>query len=341
MSKFVAFGELMLRLSPKGYGRFVQASDFSVTFGGAEANFSVALARFGHESYFVSRLPGHEIGEMALCDLRRYGVHTDYVSRGGGRLGIFYCEKGASQRPSKVIYDRAGASITQGGPEDFDWNGIFAGAAWFHVSGITPALSDSCRQITLDAVNAARRANVTTSVDLNYRKKLWSREEAREAMTEIVRHTDVLVGNEEDADMVFGIKAPQSDVENGKLSEDGYRYVAGELVSRFPNLRYVAITLRESVSASENGWSGLLYDGKEFYFSKKYNIHLVDRIGGGDSFCSGLSYALERKMPPQEAVEFAAAASCLKQTIEGDYNLVTVQEISHLAGGDSSGRVQR
>lgn len=341
MSKFVSCGELLLRLSPKEYDRFIQAQDFCATFGGAEANFAVALSRYGHDAYFVSKLPAHAIGEMAVCNLNKYGVKTDYVVRGGERVGIFFCEKGASQRPSKVIYDRKNASIATASPGEFNWREIFGGASWFHLSGITAALSDTCRQIALEAVKTAQSMGVTVSVDLNYRKKLWTREQAEAAMTEIVRHTDVLVGNEEDADMVFGIKAPDTDVDNGMLYRAGYEIVAQELKKKFSNLKYVGITLRESISASENGWSGLLYDGKKSYLSRKYLIKIVDRVGGGDSFCSGLAYALEAGYAPQDAVEFASAASCLKQTINFDYNLVTVDEVKALAGGDMSGRVQR
>jgi len=341
MSKFVSFGELLLRLSPNDYDRFIQSQSFCATFGGAEANFAVALSRYGHDAFFVSKFPAHEIGEMAICDLNKYGVNTDYVARGGERMGIFFCEKGASQRPSKVIYDRKNASIATAKPEEFNWKEILKDAAWFHVSGITVALSEACRQMTLEAVKAAQEMGVMVSVDLNYRKKLWTSEQAGKAMTEIVKYTDVLVGNEEDADMVFGIKAPDTDVEGGKLHRAGYEAVAQELKHKFPNLKYVGITLRESISASENGWSGMLYDGEKSYLSKKYLIKIVDRIGGGDSFCSGLAYALEAGYAPQDAVEFAVAASCLKQTINFDYNLITVDEVKALAGGDASGRVQR
>ena len=338
--KVVTFGEIMLRLSPPGQARFVQASSFDVIYGGGEANVAVSLANFGLDAYFVSKVPAHEIGQCAINELLRYGVNTEYVLRGGDRLGIYFCENGASQRPSKVIYDRAGSSISQVELGEFAWERIFEGAAWFHFTGITPALSDKTAVVTLEALQAAKAMNVKVSVDLNYRKKLWTREKANRVMSQLMEYVDVIIANEEDAEKVFGIKAGQSDVTKGELHEEGYKEVARELMRRF-GVEKVAITLRESLSASDNNWSGMLYDGREFYQSTKYSIHIVDRVGGGDSFCGGLIYALLSDMDPASAVEFAAAASCLKQTIPGDFNQVSVEEVKLLMQGDASGRVQR
>ena len=340
MAKVVTFGEIMLRLAPLGYDRFVQSKEFGVVYGGGEANVAVSLANYGKEAYFVSKLPKHEIGQSAVNELRKFNVKTDYIVRGGDRVGIYFCEKGTSQRPSKVIYDRAHSSIAEAKSGDFDWKTIFEGAEWFHFSGITPALSDECAALTLEAVKAAKEAGVTVSVDLNYRKKLWSREKAGKVMGEIVQFCDVVIANEEDASDVFGIHAAETDITGGHLSDEGYKGVARQLTDRF-GLKYVAITLRESFSATHNGWSAMLYDGKEFYKSKRYDIHITDRVGGGDSFGGGLIYGLTSGKSNQEALEFAVAASCLKHTIEGDFNLVSVDEVENLANGDASGRVQR
>lgn len=340
MGKYITFGEIMMRLSPAGYERFVQSNQFNVFYGGGEANVSISLANYGLNSYYVTKLPAHEIGQAAINELRRFGVRTGHIVRGGDRVGIYFCEKGASQRPSKVIYDRAGSAIAEAGREDFDWKNIFEGAVWFHFTGITPALSDNCIGIILDALKAAREAGVTVSVDLNYRKKLWTREKAHRVMSELVEYCDVVIANEEDAEKVFDIKAEGTDTLKGRLSYDGYKEVAKELFDRFA-LKYVAVTLRESFSASDNGWSGLLYDGENFYISKKYNVHIVDRVGGGDSFCGGLIYGLSTGMDNQTALEFAAAASCLKHTVDGDFNLMSVDEVMNLVKGDASGRVQR
>lgn len=340
MGKYITFGEIMMRLSPAGYDRFVQSNQFNVFYGGGEANVSISLANYGLNSYYVTKLPAHEIGQAAINELRRFGVGTGHIVRGGDRVGIYFCERGASQRPSKVIYDRAGSAIAEAGREDFDWKNIFEGAVWFHFTGITPALSDNCIGIILDALKAAREAGVTVSVDLNYRKKLWTREKAHRVMSELVEYCDVVIANEEDAEKVFDIKAEGTDTLKGRLSYDGYKEVAKELFDRFA-LKYVAVTLRESFSASDNGWSGLLYDGENFYISKKYNVHIVDRVGGGDSFCGGLIYGLSTGMDNQTALEFAAAASCLKHTVDGDFNLMSVDEVMNLVKGDASGRVQR
>lgn len=330
----------MLRLSTPGNTRFVQSDVFDVVYGGGEANVAVSLANYNKDSYFVTKLPKHEIGQAAVNELRKFGVKTDYIVRGGERVGIYFCEKGTSQRPSKVIYDRAHSSISEAKLGDFDWKKIFEGAEWFHFTGITPALSDESAANTLEAVKAAKAAGVTVSVDLNYRKKLWSREKAGQVMNEIVKYCDVVIANEEDAEMVFGIKASETDITGGHLSDEGYKGVALKLVERF-DLKYVAITLRESFSATHNGWSAMLYDGKEFFKSKRYDIHVTDRVGGGDSFGGGLIHGLTSGLSNQEALEFAVAASCLKHTIEGDFNLVSLEEVNMLAKGDASGRVQR
>lgn len=338
--RVVTFGELMLRLAPEGYFRFVQADRYGATYGGGEANVAVSLAGFGVDAAFVSKLPKHEIGQAGVNSLRRFGVDTDDIVRGGDRVGIYFLEKGASQRPSKVIYDRAGSAIATASEDDFDWEDILEGTDWFHFTGITPALSDSVARICLKAVKVARAKGITVSCDLNYRNKLWSREKAGKVMAELMQYVDVCIANEQDADDVFGIKASGTDVTTGKVNHDGYREVAGKLADRF-GFKQVAITLRTSVSANDNNWAAMLYAGGEYYFSKSYPIHIVDRVGGGDSFGAGLIYANLSGYAPADAIEFAVAASCLKHSIEGDYNMVTVDEVKKLAGGDGSGRVQR
>ena len=338
--RVLTFGELMLRLQPAGHQRFVQADSLEATFGGAEANVAVSLAGFGVDAAFVSKLPAHEIGQAALNSLRRYGVDTSLIVRGGERLGIYYCEKGASQRPSKVIYDRAGSAIATAREDEFDWDKLLEGADWFHFTGITPALSPELAAITLAAVKAARAKEIPVSCDLNFRKKLWSKERAGEVMGELCQYVDVLIANEEDAKDVFGIEAEGTDIESGKLDREGYVSVARQLTDRF-GFRAVAITLRESRSASDNDWSGMLYRKGKAFFSRKYSIHIVDRVGGGDSFGAGLIYSLMEGATGQDAIEFAVAASCLKHSIEGDYNLVSLEEVKALARGNGSGRVQR
>jgi len=341
MSKrVITFGEIMLRLAPEGYYRFLQAESYGATYGGGEANVAVSLANFGLDAAFVTKLPTHEIGQAGVNSLRRYGVDTSFIARGGARVGIYFLEKGASQRPSKVIYDRAGSSIATATKEDFDWNKIFEGADWFHFTGITPALGDNVAEICLEACKAAKERNITISCDLNYRNKLWSKEKAGQVMGELCKYVDVLIANEEDASDVFGIKAANTDVTAGKVNHEGYKDVAKQLVDRF-NFSKVAITLRGSISANDNNWAAMLYDGKDYYFSKNYLIHIVDRVGGGDSFGAGLIYSCLNDYAPQDAIEFAVAASCLKHSIEGDFNMVTVDEVKKLAGGDGSGRVQR
>lgn len=330
----------MLRLAPEGYYRFAQAETFGATFGGGEANVAVSLANYGLDAAFVTKLPTHEIGQMAVNSLRRYGVDTSYITRGGDRVGIYYLEKGASQRPSKVIYDRAYSAIALASKEDFDWEKIFDGAEWFHFTGITPALGDNVAEICLEAVKAAKKLGLKVSCDLNYRKKLWTREKAGKVMAELMPYVDVCIANEEDASDVFGIKAENTDIEGGKIDGEGYKEVAKKLKDRF-GFSYVAITLRSSISANDNDWAAMLYDGNDCYFSRKYHMHIVDRVGGGDSFGAGLIYAMLDGKDAQGIIEFAVAASCLKHSIEGDYNMVSVAEVESLAGGNASGRVQR
>ena len=338
--KIITFGEIMLRLSPELYTRFVQSEKFLSTYAGAEANVAVSLANYGEEVSFVSKLPEHEIGQAAVNSLRKFGVDTSLIVRGGDRIGVYYCEKGASQRPSKVIYDRAYSAIAQANKEDFDWDKIFDGAKWFHFTGITPALSDSMADICLTALKKAKERGITVSCDLNFRKKLWSKEKANLVMSELCNYVDYCIANEEDAKDVFGIEADNSDIYGGKLDRDGYISVAKKLTEKF-GFKGVAITLRESKSANDNDWSGMLYTNGQAVFSKKYSIHIVDRVGGGDSFGGGLIYSLVNGYDSQRAIDFAVAASCLKHSIEGDYNLVSKKEVETLADGDASGRVQR
>ena len=339
--KIVTLGEIMLRLSPAGLNnRFVQADCFDVVYGGGEANVAVSLANYGHDAYFVTKLPKHEIGQSALNALRRYGVHTDYIARGGDRLGIYYLESGSAMRPSKVIYDRAGSSIATAKVEDFDFDTIMEGADWFHWSGITPAISDEAAELTRLACEAAKRHGATVSVDLNFRKKLWTKEKAQSIMRPLMQYVDVCIGNEEDAELCLGFK-PDADVEGGKTDAEGYKAIFEQMKREF-DFKYVISTLRESFSASHNGWKAMIYNGEEFYVSKRYDIlPIVDRVGGGDSFSGGVIHGLLTKPTQGEALEFAVAASALKHTINGDFNLVSVEEVEALAGGDGSGRVQR
>ncbi|HIV27768.1 MAG TPA: sugar kinase [Candidatus Ornithocaccomicrobium faecavium] len=340
MGKVVCFGEIMMRLNPEGYKRFVQASAFEASYAGGEANVAVSLANYGIPASYVTKVPAHEIGQCAVNELRRFGVDTESIVRGGPRLGIYFCEKGASQRGSKVIYDRAGSSIALAKREDFDWSKILEGADWFHFTGITPALGGELPEICLDALKMARARGIRVSCDLNYRKKLWSRERAGEVMAQLMPYVDVIIANEEDAADVFGIRAEGTDVNAGVINREGYISVARQLSERFGAKR-VAITLRGSISASENDWAGMLYENGQAYFSRQYRIHIVDRVGGGDSFGGGLIYASLKNLDPQASIEFAVAASCLKQSIELDFNHVSVEEVLALAGGNASGRVQR
>lgn len=340
MAQVITFGEIMLRLAPPGYLRFEQASAFEVVYGGGEANVAVSLANFGMEAAFVTKVPDNPIGQSATNEMRRYGVDTQYMVKGGSRLGIYFLEKGASQRPSKVVYDRANSSIAGAKKGDFDWAKIFAGATWFHFTGITPALSDSAAECMLEACQAAKAAGLTVSCDLNFRKNLWTSEKAGKVMSQYMPYVDVAIANEEDAEKVFGIKAPHTDIEGGQLSHEGYKKVAADLKERF-GFKAVAITLRGSISASDNNWAAMLYKDGEYHFSRNYPIHIVDRVGGGDSFAGGLIYAMMNGYSDKDCLEFAVAASCLKHSIEGDHNHVSVSEVKTLMAGDGSGRVQR
>ena len=340
MAKIVTMGELMLRLSPEGNYRFIQADSFQIIPGGGEANVAISCAYYGHDCYFVSKLPKHEIGQIALNGMRRYGVNCDFVARGGDRVGLYYAETGASMRPSKVIYDRAHSAIAEAKPEDFDFDKIFEGADWFHWSGITPAISDASAECLRQACIAAKKHGVTVSVDLNFRKKLWTSEKAISVMRPLMQYVDVCIGNEEDAELCLGFK-PDADVEGGQTDAAGYEGIFRQMMQEF-GFKYVVSTLRESFSATHNGWKALIYDGKEFYQSKRYDINpIIDRVGGGDSFSGGLIHGLLTKPTQGEALEFAVAASALKHTIPGDFNLVSVEEVEALAGGSANGRVQR
>jgi 2-dehydro-3-deoxygluconokinase len=342
MHKVITFGELMLRLSPPGYERFLQTPQFVATFGGGEANVAVSLAQFGLDSYYVTRLPKHEIGEAAVRALRAEGVRTDYILRGGDRIGVYFTEIGASQRASTVIYDRARSAVSEMEPDAVDWKTVFAGAAWYHVTGITPALGEKGSAATAASIKAARAAGVRISVDLNFRKKLWTEKRAQDVMVPLMRHVDVVIANEEDLQSVLGVHVPGTDVTSGQLNIDGFREAA-ERVTRDFGPATVAITLRESVSASDNGWSAVLWDShtKTLHRSQRYDVRLVDRIGGGDSFAGGLIFGLVTGRTPLDALRFAVAASALKQTIPGDFNRVSAAEVDRLAAGDASGRVQR
>lgn len=340
MAKVVTMGEIMLRLSPAGNMRFVQADSFDVIYGGGEANVAVSCANYGHDAYFVTKLPEHEIGQAAVNALRRYGVNTKFIARGGDRVGIYYAETGASMRPSKVIYDRANSAIAEAKPEDFDFDAIMEGADWFHWSGITPAISKKAAELTRLACEAAKRHGVTVSVDLNFRKKLWTSKKAISVMRPLMEYVDVCIGNEEDAELCLGFK-PDANVEAGETGAEGYHKIFEQMAKEF-KFKYVISTLRESFSATHNGWKALIYNGKEFYESKRYDINpIIDRIGGGDSFSGGIIHGLLTKETQGEALEFAVAASALKHTINGDFNLVSASEVESLAGGNANGRVQR
>ena len=340
MKRIITFGEIMMRLNPEGYCRFVQADKFEASYAGGEANVAVSLSNYGMDAAFVSKVPSHEIGQCAVNELRHFGVDTRMMVRGGDRLGLYFVEKGASQRASKVIYDRAGSAIAKATASDFDWDKIFEGADWFHFTGITPALGGELPEICLEACKAAKALGVKISCDLNYRKKLWSNEKANEVMSTLMPYVDVCIANEEDAKDVFGIEAEDTDLNAGKVNHEGYISVARQLAERF-GFEKVAITLRGSISASDNEWAAMLYSDGKAYFSPKYNVRIVDRVGGGDSFGAGLIYSLLSDYDEQKAINFAVAASCLKHSIEHDFNLVSVAEVEALAGGNASGRVQR
>ncbi len=340
MARIITLGEIMLRLSPEGNNRFVQSESFRIIPGGGEANVAVSVANYGHEACFVTKLPKHEIGQIAVNALRRYGVDTRFIVRGGDRVGLYYAETGASMRPSKVIYDRAHSAIAEAKAEEFDFDRIMEGAQWFHWSGITPAISDNAAELTRLACEAAKRHGVMVSVDLNFRKKLWTSEKAISVMRPLMKYVDVCIGNEEDAELCLGFK-PDADVEGGKTDAAGYERIFRQMKEEF-GFKYVVSTLRESFSATFNGWKALIFDGKEFYQSKRYEINpIIDRVGGGDSFSGGLIHGLLTKPTQGEALEFAVAASALKHTINGDFNLVNADEVESLAGGNANGRVQR
>ncbi len=342
MSEFLTFGEIMLRLKTPGNERFFQSPAFEATFGGGEANVAVALANYGFDAGFVSALPKDDIGESAIRELRKFGVNTTHVNRSGNRVGIYFLEAGANQRPSKVIYDRAGSSICEAKPGDFDWKEVFAGAKWLHITGITPALSASAAALSLEAVKAAKKHGLTVSCDFNYRGKLWKYgKTAPEVMTELVKYVDVGIANEEDCQKSLGITV-DVDVESGELDTAKYEALSEKVLHQFPNMSVIAITLRESHSADRNGWSACLRDADGFRLSRHYEItDIVDRVGGGDSFASALIYGLDAYEDRQQSLEFAVAASCLKHSIMGDFNRVSVAEVTSLMGGDQSGRVQR
>ena len=338
--KIITFGEIMLRLSTPGNNRFVQSDCFDVVYGGGEANVAVSCANYGHDACFVTKLPKNEIGQSAVNALQKYGVKTDYITRGGNRVGIYYLETGAAMRPSKVIYDRANSAIAEAMPSDFDFDAIMKDADWFHWSGISPAISDRAAELTRLACEAAKRNGVTVSVDLNFRKKLWTKEKAQSVMRPLMKYVDVCIGNEEDAELCLGFKH-DADVATGHTEAEGYKGIFKQMAKEF-GFKYVVSTLRESFSATHNGWKAMIYDGEEFYISKRYDIQpIIDRVGGGDSFAGGLIHGLLTKSGQKEALEFAVAASALKHTVNGDFNLVSVEEVEALMGGDASGRVQR
>jgi len=339
-NRIVTFGEIMLRLSPQGCQRFVQAEVLDAVYGGGEANVAVSLANYGHSVAYVTKLPDNEIGQGAVNSLRRYGVDTSMIVRGGRRVGIYFAETGSAMRPSKVVYDRAGSAIAEAEAGDFDFDRIMVGARWFHWTGITPAISDRAAVLVGLACKAAKRAGATVSCDLNFRKKLWTPEKAQSVMRPLMEYVDVCIGNEEDAELCLGFK-PDADVAHGKTDAEGYKAIFEQMAREF-GFKYVASTLRESFSASHNGWKAMIYNGREFYISRRYDIEpIVDRVGGGDAFAAGLIHGLLTKPSQAEALEFAVAASALKHTIPGDVNMVSTAEVEALAAGDGSGRVQR
>ncbi len=342
MSKFVTFGEIMLRLKTPGHERFFQSPAFEATFGGGEANVAVALANYGLDARFVTALPDNDIGESAIREVRSFGVDTTQIRRSGDRVGIYYLETGANQRASKVVYDRAASSICECGPGDFDWDEVFKDAKWFHITGITPALSQSAADLSLESVKAAKERGVTVSCDFNFRGKLWKYgKSAPEVMTELVKYVDVGIANEEDCQKSLGISAGVH-VESGELEISKYEALSSKVLEVFPNMSTIAITLRESRSADINGWSACMRDKSGFYHSRKYEMtDIVDRVGGGDSFASAIIYGLNAYEDRDDSLNFAVAASCLKHSISGDFNRVSVAEAEKLMGGDASGRVQR
>lgn len=342
MAKVLTMGEIMLRLKTRGNERFFQSPEFEATFGGGEANVAVSLSNFNMPSEFLSVLPDNPIGDACIAELRSFGVSTDKILRAPGRMGIYYLETGANQRPSKVVYDRAGSTMAEAKPGDIDWESAFTDVDWFHISGITPAISKSAADLSLDAVKEAKKRGITVSLDLNFRKNLWKYGvDAKEIMTEITRYTDVVIANEEDCQKSLGITT-DVDVSSGSIDEAKYKALTDKVLSSFPNVKKIAVTLRESHSADYNGWRACINNGSEFFVSKKYEItDIVDRVGGGDSFAGGLIYGLRTYNDDTKALEYAVAASCLKHSISGDFNRVSVKEVETLMNGDASGRVQR
>jgi len=341
MGKILTVGEIMMRLQPLGYKRLMQADTLEVVFGGGEANVAVSLAQFGEDAVYFTKLPKNALADKCVNQLRGFGVDTTKIIRGGDRMGIYFCEKGCSQRGSNVIYDRANSAVSQMKADEIDTDDLLNGVTWLHWTGITPALSENAIECMRKILRAAKLKGITVSCDLNYRKKLWTKQRANEVMSELVNYVDVLISNEEDSKDVFGIEASGSNITAGVLSADGYEEIGHKLMAKFPNIKYVAFTLGESISASVNNWSGILITKEKSYKSKKYTIQIVDRVGGGDSFGAGLIYGLVNKLSEQETIEYAIAASCLKHTIEGDFNITSVDEVMKLVGGDGSGRVQR
>ena len=341
MGKILTVGEIMMRLQPTGYKRLMQADTLEVVFGGGEANVAVSLAQFGEDAVYFTKLPKNPLADKCVNELRGFGVDTSKIIRGGDRMGIYFCEKGCSQRGSNVVYDRANSAISQMKADEVDVDKLLEGVEWLHWTGITPALSDNTVEVMRKILRAAKLKGITVSCDLNYRKKLWTREKANKVMSELVNYVDVLISNEEDSKDVFSIEASGSNITAGVLSPKGYEEIGRKLMTMFPNIKYVAFTLRESISASVNNWSGMLISKDAAYVSKKYTIQIVDRVGGGDSFGAGLIYGLANNIGEQATIEYAIAASCLKHTIEGDFNITSVDEVMKLVGGDGSGRVQR
>ncbi len=342
MAKVVTFGEIMLRLKAPGREKFLQSAALEATFGGGEANVAVSLANYGMDAAFVSVLPENEIADACIMELRKFGVDTSMIVRGGDRIGVYFLEAGSVQRPSKVIYDRSDSAIATAKPGDIDWDKVFKGADWFHITGITPAISESARLLAFESVKAASEKGITISCDFNFRKKLWKYgKTATEVMPELVKYVNVGIANEEDCQKSLGIST-EADVHSGNLDVSKYKALSNKVLNEFPSLKYMAITLRESKSADHNGWSACLNDRKGFYLSKRYEMtHIIDRVGGGDSFAGGLIYGLNNYNNPEDALNFAVAASCLKHTISGDFNRVSVKDVEGLMGGDGSGRVQR
>lgn len=343
MKKYITFGEIMLRLKTPDYEKFFQSPLLEATFGGGEANVAVGLAQFGLEVAYISVIPDNPIGNACIRELKKHNVNTSFIPRKGDRLGIYFLEAGANQRPSKVVYDRSHSAIAETEPGEIDWDRIFEEASWFHISGITPAISLSASKLSLEAVKKAREKGVTVSCDLNYRKKLWKYgKSAPEIMGELVKYVDIVIGNEEDCQKSLGITVENIDVESGNLQAKKYEELTNKILETYPNIKKIAITLRESHSANYNGWSAILNNRKDFFVSKKYEIHnIVDRVGAGDTFSAGLIYGLNQLKDDREILEFAVAASCLMHSIPGDLPLISVEEVKSLTEGSGSGRVQR